>query len=99
MSRTVTTKRSSKAQAARGLRRQNLNVAERREILTSDPDALGFSEASVYCRYCRREISLDRRGGSLYYLGFWTKHKVTKTCRLNRVAALNAAETLATLGL
>jgi hypothetical protein len=99
MSRKLPTKRSSKAQAARRSRHRNLNVAERREILTRDPDALGSSEASVYRRYCRGRISLGRRGGSLYYLGFWVKHKVTRTCRLARAAALNAAETLATLGL
>jgi hypothetical protein len=81
-----TAKKSTKA--ARRSRYHNLTVEERREVLASDPDVLKFEESSVCCRYCERPISLDRRGNSAYYLGFWTKHKVTKTCRLNKALYL-----------
>ncbi|KAF8182646.1 hypothetical protein BJ912DRAFT_1145037 [Pholiota molesta] len=87
--RKSTVKKSTKA--ARSSRCHNLTVEERREVLARDPDVLKFEESSVCCRYCQRPISLDRRGHSAYYLGFWTKHKVTKTCKLNKTLYLNTA--------
>jgi hypothetical protein len=81
--------REPSTKAARRSGYHNLNVEQRRQVLASDPDAVRFSETSVHCRFCDRSITLDTRGGSAYYLGFWNKHKATNMCRLNKMRYLN----------
>lgn len=59
-------------------------VSERKRYLDTSPNVLAYSEESVTCAWCRRDVRLDCRGEARYYLGFFKKHLETRQCRTSR---------------
>lgn len=65
-----------------GFNKQRKSEAQRKRELEDDEYTYSVRPASVRCRGCNREISLDKR--SRYYPGLWTKHR-GKCARIQKI--------------
>ena len=48
---------------------------KRCKALQNDEYVLAFTEITVTCAGCMKDLKLDSRDGARYYAGFWEKHK------------------------